>query len=271
MTIYSYTDYRLFLGAYLTKLPHKGRGEVTRMAQAIGVTPSLLSQVLSESKNLNLEQAQELCEYLELTSHESEHFLLMVQYQRAGTKKLGDYFKKKLQLSFEASIEVKQKVRQDKNLTDNDKALFYSHWLYVAIWLFTSIGKGKSLEDVASEFKLSREEASKILHFLTNTGLTLYENEKYTMGPQSIYISRESPHLIRHHTNWRLRAIEACDKITTDEMIVTAPISLSESDFKKVRARLSEVLKEVVDTAIASDADRVACFNLDFFWVRPDR
>jgi uncharacterized protein (TIGR02147 family) len=267
MTIYTYTDYRLYLGHYIAKLPKNGRGEVGRMAEAMGVHPSLLSQVMAESKNLNLEQAQELCEYLKLTTQESEHFFLMVQYQRAGTKKLQDHFKKKLKHSYESSIEVSQKVRQDKKLTEDDKSLFYSHWHFVAIWLFTSIGKGKTLEDVASEFKLSREDASKILTFLTNTGLCLYGKEKYTMGPQSIHISRESPHLLRHHTNWRLRSIEACDKISQEEMIITAPISISESDLKKVRARLTEVLKEVVDAAIASEADRVACFNLDFFWV----
>jgi hypothetical protein len=47
----------------------------------------------------------------------------------------------------------------------------------------------------------------------------------------------------------------------------TAPISLSNADFKKLRARLAEVIKEVTDVAIQSEAEQVACFNLDFFLV----
>lgn len=268
MSIYSYTDYRAFLTNYISKLPKQGRGEVSRMAEAIGVHPSLLSQVLSESKNLNLEQAQDLCEYLKLTIQETEHFFLMVNYQRAGTKKLEDYFKKKLQQSYQSSIEVSQKVRQDKNLDENEKSIFYSHWLYVAIWLFTSLRNGKELEEVVSEFRISREQATNILSFLTSTGLCQLEKDKYKMGPKSIHLSRESPHVVRHHTNWRLRAIETCDKITSDELMVTAPISISEKDFIKMRARLTEVMKEVIDTAITSDADKVACLNLDFFWLK---
>lgn len=268
MRIFNYKDYRTFLSNYIAELPKNGRGEINRIARHAGIHPSLLSQVLSESKNLGLEQAQLVCEYLDLTAPETEHFILMVQYQRAGSVKLQNYFKAKLHASQQASIELGQHVRQDKSLSDEEKSIFYSHWHYMAVWLFTSIKEGKTLDEVSAWFKISREHASEILQFLSKTELCLFENEKYKMGSQSIHLSRTSAHLVRHHTNWRLRAIEACDKISADEMMFTAPLSLSLADFKKIRSRFTEIIKEITDIAIESEAQALACFNLDFFWIK---
>ena len=88
------------------------------------------------------------------------------------------------------------------------------------------------------------------------------------MGPQSVHLARTSPHLHQHHANWRLRAISSSDKISAEELMYTGPMSLSLSDFKKLRLRLAEVVKEVTDVAILSEAEDMACFNLDFFWIR---
>ncbi len=79
--IFKYDNYIKFLENYLSQLPKKGRGELNRIAQFAGVHPSLMSQVLSGSKNLSLEQAQLVAEYLGLTHLESEFFMTLVQLQ----------------------------------------------------------------------------------------------------------------------------------------------------------------------------------------------
>lgn len=268
MSIYEYSDYRAYLRAYIRKLPKQGRGEINRIAQAMGVHPSLLSQVLGDTKNLNLEQAQLLCEHLDMTSQEQDYFFCSVELQRAGTTKLQTYFKKQLQILKENSVELSQRVRQDRQLTNEEKSVFYSHWLFAAIWLQTSIKNGKTLEEICERFDISRERGREILHFLSETQLCILENSHYKMGPQSIHLERGSVHLSRHHSNWRLRAVEASDKIQAEEMMYTAPLSISKADFKKVRARLAEVIKEITDLAIDSEAEDAACFNLDFFWMK---
>ena len=45
-------------------------------------------------------------------------------------------------------------------------------------------------------------------------------------------------------------------------------MSISKSDFKTVRARLAEVIKEVTDIAIESKAEDMVYFGLDFFWIK---
>jgi uncharacterized protein (TIGR02147 family) len=268
MNIFEFYDYRDFLRNYIKKLPKRGRGEIHKMSQFMGIHPSLLSQVLSDTKNLTLEQAQLLSKYLGFTPSECEFFFLSVQLQRAGTKDLQNYFKDKMRDLQKNSQDLSKTLRQDRQLNAEEISVFYSHWLYAAIWLFSSLKGGRSLDDIVNWFQISRERALDVLHFLVQTRLCKIENGIYTMGPQSVHLARGSAHLPRHHTNWRLRAIETSDKLGADELMYTAPMSLSAGDFKKLRSRLSEVIKEVTDVAIPSEAEAMVCFNLDFFWIR---
>ncbi|MCC2679415.1 MAG: hypothetical protein K0R29_1991 [Pseudobdellovibrio sp.] len=268
MSIFEHVDYRDYLRNYIKKLPKRGRGEIHKMAQFMGIHPSLLSQVLSDSKNLTLEQAQLLAKYLGLTNTECEFLFCSVQIQRAGTKDLENYFKGKLADLKKHSQDLSKTVRQDRQLNAEEISVFYSHWLYAAIWLMSSLTGGRTLEDIVNWFQIPRERAIDVLQFLVNTGLCKIENGRYVMGPQSVHLQRGSPYLPRHHSNWRLRAIETSDKLGADELMYTAPMSMSVADFKKVRSRLNEVIKEVTDIAIPSEAEEMVCFNLDFFWIR---
>ena len=167
-----------------------------------------------------------------------------------------------------ASIQLSQNIRQDRQLSEEEKSVLYSHWLYLAIWLFSSVELGKTLEDVTKKFEITRDRALEILNFLISTELCNLENDYYKMGSQSIHIARGSPHLYKHHTNWRLKSIAASDKISVDEMMYTAPMSISKSDFEIVRASLTAIIKEVTDLAIESKAEDVVYFGIDFFWIK---
>ena len=96
MSIYIFSDYRAYLRDYIQKLPKKGRGEVGQIARYLRIHSSLISQILSGSKDFSHEQAQDLTSYLGLNTLETDYFILLVQHSKAGTKKLKDYLKNKL-------------------------------------------------------------------------------------------------------------------------------------------------------------------------------
>lgn len=52
------------------------------------------------------------------------------------------------------------------------------------------------------------------------------------------------------------------------EVMYTAPMSISRTDFTKIRSRLAEVIKEVTNTAIHSKAEDIVYFGIDFFWIK---
>jgi uncharacterized protein (TIGR02147 family) len=268
MTIFDFSDYRAYLRKYISLLPKKGRGSINRMASAMGVHPSLLSQVLADDKHLNLEQGQQLALYLGLADVEEDYFLTMILYQRAGTEALKKYHRKKLEALKQHANELVDQIKQDRKLGEEEKAVFFSHWHYNAVWLMTSIGEGKNLDEIVQNLQISRERAKGIIDFLVKSHLCIAGSGYFKMGPQSIHLERSSPFIFRHHTNWRLRALERNHQLSANELMYTGPISLSKADFEVIRNKLTEVIKNFTQTAVDSPAEDMACLNLDFFWIK---
>ena len=48
----------------------------------------------------------------------------------------------------------------------------------------------------------------------------------------------------------------------------TSPASISKEDFHLLREKMVLFIKDFLAQAQASDAEEVACFNMDFFWVK---
>ena len=138
-----------------------------------------------------------------------------------------------------------------------------------AISLFTSVGSdGQSLETIAQRFELSRSKAAAMLSFLIGAGLCREEKGNYFIGTQRTHIEEDSPYLPRHDSNWRLRAIQRSEALEPTELMYTSAVSLSRSDFEILREEMVVFIRNFLDKVKASPAEEIACFNLDFFWIK---
>ena len=267
--IFEFDDYRRYLRAYIAAKPKRGFGEAKKIAENLSVSSTFFSQVLSGLKQLSLEQANQMSEYLALNDLESEYFYYLVSLDRAGTVKLRKFCEKKLRELKEISLKVSKRVEFKKELSDEEKSIFYSNSLYAAVSLFTSIReKGVTLDEVQARFDLSRKRAADVMNFCLETGLCIEAGGRYTMGTQSTHVESGSPHLIKHHTNWRLRAIQAAENLSEQELMYTVTVSLSRSDFDKLREDMVQTIKRFLETVYPSPAEDIACFNMDWFWIR---
>jgi len=88
------------------------------------------------------------------------------------------------------------------------------------------------------------------------------------MGPQRTHLESTSPLIQKHHSNWRLKALQRSDSLDPEELMYTSPVSLSREDFKIIREDLVLMIKKVLDRVHPSPAEEVACLNIDFFWVK---
>ena len=267
MSIFDFSDYRLFLRKHIESLPKKGRGSVNRIAAHLGVHSSFVSQVLTSTRDFSLEQAHLLCSFMGLKAIETDYFMLLVERDRAGTKLLKDYFTEKLDRLKKDSLEIASRIPQDRGLTDYERSVFYSSWLYSAIRLWTSVGDGKTLDEVAQRFSLPRAKAIKILQFLAEIQLCTEINGRYKMGAQRIHLDRKSPFITKMHSNWRIKSIEASESLDDTEMMFTAPLSVSKKDFEQIREQLVALIQSVSEKVTASDPEDIACLNIDFFWI----
>lgn len=269
MSVFENDDYRVYLKDYLRSLPKEGHGQARKIAAHLGVSSTYVSQVLSGQKSLNLEQAELLTEFLGLRGLEADCFLFLVERDRAGTTRLQKYWSEKIEKLRDQSKQLANRVEAQRVLTDEDKAVFYSNALFSAIHLFTSTGKsGRTFEEIIRRFELTRAKAAQIIEFLKSRDLVLENDGLLSMGGQSTHVGADSPHLLKHHSNWRLRAIGASESLTAQELMYTTNVSLSKKDFEILREEMVVFIKDFLKTVHASPAEEVACFNLDFFWVR---
>ena len=87
------------------------------------------------------------------------------------------------------------------------------------------------------------------------------------MGPAVIFLTIDSPHAVKHHANWRLRAMQKFDTREESELFYTTPMSMSKADFLKIRELLAKAIEETLAICKDSKSEEVVNLNIDFFKV----
>lgn len=265
MSIYEFDNYKHFVVETLKKMPKKGYGQFKQIASHLSVNSVIVSQVFKGSRQLNLENALDLAEYLGLNENESEYFVLLVELERAGTHKLKRHFKNRLEKIKLRSTELSRRVVQDRVLSEEERAVFYSSWYFSGIRLLTDIKGFDSVDSISEYLKLPRSTVKRALEFLLETGLCIEEKNKIKMGPKSTHLDAASPFIARHHTNWRLRGIQNLEPLSDNELFYSGPMSLSMEDSLWVRKELVTFIERIVEKAKKSNSEQVACLNIDWF------
>jgi len=265
--IFDHHDYRSALRAYLTTMPKRGHGQLAKIASHLGVHPTFITQILNGSKNLSLDQAFLLCEYLGLSEVETEYLLQLVELDRAAHYRLKARFQAKLEKLREEHERPQARMTKHKVLNQEDQALFYSNWYFSAIRLLVGIEGGHSVDRIAAELGLERRTVHSVLEFLLRTGLLVEKKGCYLLGPQRTYLPASSGLVSRHHANWRLKAIQNFDRLGSQELAFTGPISISRADFANAKKILLRALEEISVLVEKSKEEAVGCLNLDLFWV----
>lgn len=268
MSHFLHNDYRSFIRDVLHKRPRKGRGELQKMAQYLRIHTTLMSQIMSGLRELTEEQAFDLCGYFELTETESEYLQLLVKIERAGTQNYKTFLKKKLKEMREEVQKVSKRFVRTDELSDQQKATFYSSWIYSAIRLYCSTKQeGRSLEEVMDYFQISRTRAAEHLDFLVSCQLCDNKNDLFQMGQQRTFIDRGSIYFLKHHLNWRMKSIERSEVATLDEKLYTVTMSVSQNDFLRIKDEVSKLLSEIVKITKDTEAEKLVCFNCDLFFI----
>lgn len=266
MDVFKYNNYRIFLIEWLLLEKKQHRLNASILATKIHVHPTFISQVLKGSKDLSSEQWISICELMNLTEIETDylHFLLLMN--RSGTKEAKTFYKKKVDEILAKRLRLQVRMKDYKELSDQDRAVFYSSWIYSAIQLYCACGEGQTLDELAKKFGVSKNKVEEVTGFLCAIGLCTIEKGRYQIGSQHIHVPAGSPFVIRHHSNWRLRAINSLENTSAEELNLTAPMSISKKDFQIIREKIVKLIQESVEVAKASKAEDLAALTIDFFW-----
>jgi uncharacterized protein (TIGR02147 family) len=265
MDVYEFSDYKKFVLTNIKLRPNRGRGQLAKIASDIGVNSSLMSQVFNGPRHLTEEQAYSVAEFFGLNSRESFFFLLLVQKERAGSVKLKKLLTEQIQNIQKDSLKLKSRIVPEKQLTPEQQAVYYSNWLFTAIHTLSSIEEYQTLFALGERLNISIVAIKKAADLLLEYGLCIEQQGKILVGPKSTYIPSDSPLVLRHHSNWRIKALEQMPGDSESNFFFTAPISLSESDFAAIRYELVKFIEQLAKQVESSKSETAACLNLDFF------
>ena len=255
-----------FLLKKIQSSPQKGRGKKSDLASFINCQTTYLSRVLSGKADFNLEQAEAVTRFFNLSKIEKKYFITLVQWQKAATLAAKVFLEGELKELKEQSLNLKKRLEVKNSLTEQEKEQYYSHWLYCVVHILTTIPSMNSAEQIATCLSIPITKILEVLDFLKNAGLINIEKNNITIGVSKLHLPNDSHLIYHHHRNWRLQALSAIDRALEHNLHYSSVVTLSEEDVYKVKNYLIEVIKSVKKTIQdSSPEEKCYSFNLDFF------
>lgn len=261
--LFEFTDYKAYMKKSLDERGKGERGIRSRLAEALSCRPGYITQVLEGDSDLSLEQAQLASQFFGQTQDENEYFLLLVIYGRASIPTLRENIQKQIKRRREEQHNLKNRFKVDEVSKEN-QMLFYSNWIYIAIFTMLGVPKFQTKEAISEHFHLPLKRVSELLVELEKMGLVTTKGNRFIPTGNRTHLGKGSPMLAKHHINWRMQAVQAIEK-DQDNFHYSSVISLSEKDAYAVKERLSKALEDIAQIVEPSKDEKVLSLCMDFF------
>ena len=266
--VFDHDNYKKYLGFVLRSRAKEGRGYQSRMAEAASCRAAYISQVLNGEAHLSPEQAEGLNELLGHNQEEANYFLLLVHHGRAGTAALRARLKDQVTAAREKRLVLKDRVDIKAELSPADQATYYSAWYYAAVHILVTIPAYQSRDAIEGYVRLPRPRLNEVLDFLRAVGLVKVEGERVTPGVSRIFLGNDSPMITRHHTNWRVRAMESLDRDFKHDLHFSTVVSIAAEDALKMKELLVKSIESARAVATRSTQEtELQCLCVDLFRV----
>lgn len=265
MDIYKFTDYRKFLKKHIESLPNNGHGELAKIAKNLRISTTMISQVIKGSKHLSQEMAADLADYLKLNSTEFEYFILLIDYERAGSQNLKLKLKDRIEKIKKHYAKIGSRILTNKELSIEQKVQYYSDWTYAAVFNMAATGELNDLNFSCTKLGITKLQLNLIIEFLLEVGLLKKSGQNFETGQVSIHVDNSSPFLRSYLTNWRIRAIQKLDPQNPTHLHLTAAMSMSKDVAAQVRQDILKMIESINKEVMPSESEVVRCLNIDWF------
>jgi uncharacterized protein (TIGR02147 family) len=265
--LYQVSDYKEYLRDKI-KDRRQERGYPSRLAEAAGIHRSYLSQVLHGNVHLTPDHAAALSDYWKLDGDDSEHFLNLVNFARAGSPSLRRMLDKRIKEAKSRHQELSDRHRGAKQLSEEDFAEYYSNWYFSAIHILLGIPSYQTPQKIAMRLMLSEEIVQKALEKLEQLKV-IRRGKKGTweLSAGDLFLPKASALTTPYHTVWRERAMCDSQYRRPDSVHYTMVYSMSKIDVEKLRERILDLIEEMRTTIKDSANEELVTFACDFFRV----
>ncbi|MCC6137894.1 MAG: TIGR02147 family protein, partial [Bdellovibrionaceae bacterium] len=173
MSIFEHADYKHYVRELVRSMPHRGRGQFRQMALHLDINSTVISQIFKGERELTTEHGLKLAQYLGLSDLETRYFLNLINKARAGSHDLKNYYAREEKKLMAEAKNIKSRIIEHKEISDEHKAIFYSNWYYSGLRMLSAIPGYNTVDEMAEYFGLSRSVVQKAISFLLKTGLCI--------------------------------------------------------------------------------------------------
>ncbi len=188
----------------------------------------------------------------------------LLSHNRAGTKELKRFFEQRLMQRREQFNLLKNRLQETKSLSAADQTEYYSHWLYGAIHMASTVPRLQSVPSLARHFNLAEAELLPILEFLAKKGLITMESGQVRPGKAHLYVGKDSPLANQHHAIWRVKALHDLKANKPDDFHYSLCFSASQKDWPTIRERLLEAINDSLKIIRPSKEEKLGLICVDF-------
>lgn len=264
MDLYKFDNYREYLKE---KFSGKGKSRGTRspLVEFLGCQLSFFNQVLTFRSHLSLEHAYKTSEYLGFDTDEQEYFLTLVQKDKSGSVSLENYFKNKIITIKKERELISKRVKVTTSLTIKDQMKYYSKWYFSAIHILSALPSFNYPEEISAHLKIDLMVTKKALSFLIKSGFVISTEKGLNIGATRIHLNLDSDMLPRHHSNWRIKAIEAVDNQGKNSLHYSSILGISQKDIIIIKEKILILIQEIEPIIQDSAEESPVVFLCDFF------
>lgn len=264
MSVYDFENYKDFVNSELASRPKKGRGEFMKLSKFLRVHTTMITHVFRGDHHLSQEHSLAVAEYLGLNSLETDYFIALVNFARAGDERTRKFYRSKIRELKDKSLALNKRLELKNKLDESDQAIFYSNWLFAAVRLMTAIPKGCTANFIAEKLSVSLQQVNEVLDFLVSRSLVEKDKNIFKYRELSTYVDRKSLFASRHTVNWRMKCIERMSQVADNEMAYSNPIIIAEADFERVTELIVQFISEFKKIADPSPSEILCCLNIDW-------
>jgi uncharacterized protein (TIGR02147 family) len=263
--LFHFDDYKAYLSQKIEHEAKMQKGFRVKFSNHINCQQSYLSQVLHGKPNLTLEQAYRANNFFIHDSEETHFFILLVEYARAGTKELQNYFFGQIKEIRKARFDLKKRLKTTQEISEEDQHKYYSTWFYSAIHVILSIPEMQDPNYISTRLNLPLEIVINSINFLEKSGLIENKNGTYHFTKRSIHLGRDSDFIQRHHINWRSQSLQSVEKNLPDDLHYSTTTAISKEDFQKLKEVYIKAIESGRQIIRPSKEEEIYAITLDVF------
>jgi uncharacterized protein (TIGR02147 family) len=265
VNILKFYDFNLYVTEYLNYLAKNEHGIKKKMCEHLNIHPSLLSQVLNGNRQLGLDQVYLLADFFRLTETELEYFLILFNKTQCLNNKLQKFYDSQLNSIIKKQNLISSHLEDKSDLSEINKAKFFSNWIYLAICSLTSFEGGVDVIEICEKLNLKRDIVLDAITFLQDTHLCIGKNGKYFQVTSRMHLDKSSPYMKQHHINWRIKSIESLDVKNNENINFTSAVTVSVEDAEKIRNEIMNLIKKLNPIVSNTHPREMHSLNIDFF------